>query len=71
MMTRVHFDVLFATVDDSILCFDLELRRSVQASLIEVMHTSKIDNVSTQGNNRISGVLGWCHEREPIAGPSV
>jgi hypothetical protein len=42
------FDVLFATVDESILCFPPELRRSVQdmhaksASLIEVMHKTKL-----------------------------
>src|SRR5215475_5883127 len=42
------FDVLFATVDDSILHLPPELRRSVQdmhaksASLIEVMHRTKL-----------------------------
>lgn len=42
------FDVLFATVDESILCLPPELRRSVQdvhaksASLFEVMHRTKV-----------------------------
>jgi hypothetical protein len=42
------FDVLFATVDDSILCLPSELRCSVQdmhaksASLIEAMHRTKL-----------------------------
>jgi hypothetical protein len=42
------FDVLFVTVDESILCLPPELRRSVQdvcaksAALIEVMHRTKL-----------------------------
>jgi hypothetical protein len=42
------FDVLFATVDESILCLPPELRRSVQdvhaksASLIEAMHATRL-----------------------------